>query len=469
MMMSPRASPNFKLPEITMPACQEWDSLVVETLEYIMESKLDQDSLDLMHLPRKKGGGGVCLHSRVAIHAYEASKSFAMNGGETPTLRQKARMDHDAAALEVDLRQRSKALNAHIARTKVKGSSKWMLAHNSTRPFGHEQFKAALRLRLRSPHIGLADVAMCKGCQKSWPAREWQEHVCGCTRVSGNNASSTHAYIKKRLDNSLQHMGIPFETAEPRDYQMLQCVCGERVGPGEWVSHEQACATAKHGPPRKTGPDRRIYLDTGPTVVDFTVVRPTCPSYVAGNKTAAAIMNTCAAEKRRLYKHAVEAQGEEFIVLGMYAHGGFPKETRNYVEQLVLSAGDECCYTETNILDDLRMGVEEAQGAALLNAERQLHVNRRAMAHGEVAHEAEENTQPDAKPAAFAQNRGDGDGTCAARAQSAGWCTMSHILFDVVATPFFVFSKAALRGIGCVLQFCVAPIVRRRRCGTTKH
>jgi len=61
---------------------------------------------------------------------------------------------------------------------------------------GQRDFAAAMRLRLGTAHPDLPAVVTCPGCGIQRSKAAWSQHVIGCTRVRGVNATTRHARLK---------------------------------------------------------------------------------------------------------------------------------------------------------------------------------------------------------------------------------------------------------------------------------
>jgi hypothetical protein len=93
------------------------------------------------------------------------------------------------------------------------------------------------------------------------------------------------------------------------------------------------------------------------------VVRPSCPSMRENALNAAG--DRAVKKKTAFYQRRVEARGEIFVAAPLYAHGGEHPATTAFIKELAKHTGIPIW----QIGVELRRGVEEGQGRALLNAE----------------------------------------------------------------------------------------------------
>jgi hypothetical protein len=100
--------------------------------------------------------------------------------------------------------------------------------------------------------------------------------------------------------------------------------------------------------------------------VDVAVVRPTCPSYVQRGIDANAVGEACVIRKSKLYMTRCLDRGEVFVAAPFYGHGGAHTDAMKWIQELCRGTH----LVPSAVMCELRRGIEEGQGQALVNAEK---------------------------------------------------------------------------------------------------
>jgi hypothetical protein len=233
--------------------------------------------------------------------------------------------------------------------------------------------------------------ARCRGCGHEYDSRDLQQHVVGCTRLHGYNASSRHAAVNQELHSVLHDMGATYEQHEPREFSSFACTgCMQSFDShDDAAAHMLSCcrvdsldASDPKPRPRRCGPDGRVFVsrvntatnlpDAVPVVYDITIVSPAAPSYV-GRKVDA--WDSRVRDKTAKYEKAVTEQrpGQTLAVVGGTCYGALSEPTIAFLREVLKSCPSSCV-----LLDEVRRRLSSAivfsSGALLLNAERAIGI-----------------------------------------------------------------------------------------------
>jgi hypothetical protein len=143
----------------------------------------------------------------------------------------------------------------------------------------------------------------------------------------------------------LQESGVPCDSQEPREFGEYICPgCNEKFTSDSLAQeHLRTCtsvAPAKRAAglkPRRSGPDGRAYFAEGSVVFDVTVVSPDAPSYVG--KSLDAALDSRLRDKTKKYGAAVQAAGEELVVLGMTGYGALSDQSQQFCRRVATASG----------------------------------------------------------------------------------------------------------------------------------
>ena len=206
-----------------------------------------------------------------------------------------------------------------------KGLSAWFCDPSTS--MAPRVFSAAMRLRLGATHHRLHKREPCPGCDRMFDPRDWTQHVVGCTRLRGVNASTRHAAVKDALkraiaDHATTATGVGHR--EPRWLKTTQCPgCRTEMKVTEWTAHADTCAALtpaqKRIVPHASGPDVEVFVGDDTLVIDVTVVNPLNPS--AAGRSAKVLAGQVAKRKMKKYGAAAEDEGCELIVAAVSAQG----------------------------------------------------------------------------------------------------------------------------------------------------
>jgi hypothetical protein len=243
-------------PAVTKDPCVIFDRKVTKAWRQLAELEARNVTLTeaiTAHLPAKCGGMGLTRTAWIRTGAYEGSLKQAglMETAATQTVWTAQLNEQLADALQDDAK---KVMEANTA----KGASTWFSDPTTIMP--SRDFAAAMRLRLNAAHPALPSRQVCPGCQVSFEARQWSQHVIGCARVVGANASSRHAMVKDAVKKVAKEAGVSCAAAEPRFLGDVTCRgCGDEVRLAQWDTHAQSCPmlspTQRTAKPHASGPD----------------------------------------------------------------------------------------------------------------------------------------------------------------------------------------------------------------------
>jgi hypothetical protein len=266
---------------------------------------------------------------------------------------------------------RGKLLTANAA----KGTSTWF-TDPKTRMHPRD-FSAAMRLRLGSAHPALAPTVTCPGCGIILSNAAWSQHVAGCTRLRGINASTRHAQLKDALKLTAKMNGVACSVTEPRFIKTVKCPgCSDDVKAVEWQAHADGCtmlpAARKKEKPHASGPDiEAVWIDDH-VMIDVTVVNPL--NHSAKCVKPGAIFNRVEADKEKRYGAEVAKVGARLAVAAITAQGALSPA----FERLLAKIAPGDAYFDARRA--LVAATVAGSGAALRNAESQLGACSRAVA-----------------------------------------------------------------------------------------
>ena len=310
-------------PVVTEETCAMFDYQVETTWKGL--ARMDPRELQLSdaiaaHLPTKKGGMGFTRTAWIRKSAYEASRAAAGIGAAPPQKQAVERTNIDLLNALPDLKQQLMHVNAA-----GKGLSTWFT--DPSTEMAPKTMAAAMRLRLGTTHPALHDWEPCPGCSKSLAPREWTQHVVGCTRLRGINASTRHSAVKDALKKAIvEHSshGTGVALHEPRWAKDTKCPgCHQEMKLFDWKGHSIACRALKEHErsivPHASGPDIEIVTNGETILVDVTVVNPLNPS--ANGRSAKALAKEVTTRKQRKYRSMAEEEGCELVVAAVSAQG----------------------------------------------------------------------------------------------------------------------------------------------------
>jgi hypothetical protein len=315
-----------------------FDTRVEQVWAELLEVVPDEQTRLLAHLPTSIGGLGFTRLEFIAEEAYKASWESAVEGSKVKAA---SLAEKKNARMVVDMAAQKPELTRHLEETSKEGTSAFLREPKLAAAAKPSEYAAAVRYRLNEPHRDLKNKGpiKCKGCGTVLSPQEFASHSAGCALLHGFNCSSRHAGVKDVLNRVAQDAGVPFDRQEPRYKAMVCPGCRVQIPVSDTaaaISHYAECTklSAKQraegvGKAHKTGPDGRFAMHHG-VVFDVTVAATTARS--AGKPGEASAKK--AAQKNRLYKALVEADGEEFVVFGASAFGHLEDDAAKLVKRL---------------------------------------------------------------------------------------------------------------------------------------
>lgn len=149
---------------------------------------------------------------------------------------------------------------------------------------------------------------MCNGCGEYFPGRSFQEHIPGCARLKGINASKTHANVKHVLEDMARRSHTPF-VDEP--------------------TYEEVTITGADG--RKKRPDITFHLPT-PITVDVKGINPASISHAG--KSWPAIVKDKTAKVESLYGEAARRRSEKLLTPCFSTLGNWSEDMNTIINEL---------------------------------------------------------------------------------------------------------------------------------------
>jgi hypothetical protein len=357
-------------PELTLAACEIFDRMVVTAWSETGRVLPNDRTKRIAALPHQFGGAGFTRMSAIASHAYSASlESCSAAGVNSKPLSQRQRCN-EMYAKEKQTFLGDPGTAAHLEECSGKGTGTWL-----KQPTGVDSWipddcaSAGLRLRLNQPHRDWQTGDRCPGCGADLDSGFVVQHLRGCTRIRGHNASAAAADIQRTLGQICNAASVQHETTQPRDCQIKLCSgCSEYVPVAQVADHclTRGCDAAALGRARVCGPDKRMFFNDAVVVVDTTSIGPATVSNCALG------LNKCfelrAQTKDALYRSSIEARNEEFVVMSMTPNGAMCEGTKHVLKKIAGASSGVLSKTDAELM--LRRGNVIAQGRALVNAER---------------------------------------------------------------------------------------------------
>ena len=324
-------------PDVTAEAAAHFDTMVDTTwrrLAGVAQQELHLADAITAHLPTKLGGMGFSRMAWLRNAAYAASLAAA-GIAEAPPQKQATATLNDIL-LQALPEKRRRVLHVNAA---GKGLSSWFCDPSTS--MAPRVFSAAMRLRLGATHHRLHKREPCPGCEMAFEPREWTQHVVGCTRLRGVNASTRHAAVKDALkraiaDHATAATGVA--QTEPRWAKTTQCpACRTEMKIAEWKAHADACRALTPAQrsvvPHASGPDVEIHTRDGTILVDVTVVNPLNPS--AKGRSAKTLATQVSKKKQKKYGRMAEEEGCELVVAAVSAQGELSADFERLLLRLV--------------------------------------------------------------------------------------------------------------------------------------
>ena len=359
-------------PDVTQPACADFDAEVVKIWAAIAE--VDPDNMltrAIASLPTTLGGCGFTNFESIREGAYLASIAESLKREGAPDQRVASSLVHQERFDEIT---KDGEVKLHLTDCTQKGNSTWLRSGKDVESHMTDQVTgAALRLRLNAPHKYCLDHT-CPGCQHKTTRANHNQHVVGCARIKNRNSSHAHAAFKIGLAKVLHKRRIQQDAAEPAGYAIKWCPsCKQNIQTKNIDAHlanSPSCDGTKLHASREARPDVRIYLRTHNVVVDLTMVS------VIGTADATSVDKILAQRDRKKdknYKNAVESEGERFACLAATRNGTLSATTialgNLVVAESVINKDSTKKYAQ-----EISRAAIEASAKSLINAEREMGI-----------------------------------------------------------------------------------------------
>ena len=379
-------------PDLTKEACEDFDRRVELCWSTLAEVENTERTRAIASLPTSLGGCGFTCFTNIRQPSYEASRSTAF--AEQGAMSQRSACNAVHRTVYDRLAASSHIMKLHLYDAAQKSTSTWLRVTYRETLVPDKIISAALRIRLNTTHKLVADFS-CPGCPTSNLDHEtWTQHVAGCARVKGLNASAAHAALKISLAGIVAERSILQESKEPEGYAKVVCpTCKMKINFADIATHAQAkkCDTALLQSVHVQRPDKRIMFRDRDAVVDVTLVAICTPSAPKqpSEKPLAFALDARDKKKYDNYKAAAEANGDNFFCLAMTRVGSMNDDTKALAVKIHKNS--------LLHLDSVKLIMSELSAAAifssaisLINAERQKDVSHRRRATRTEEEDAEE-------------------------------------------------------------------------------
>ena len=364
-------------PETSKKAAEYFDQEIEKFWAEFAEIIADDVNRLLAALPVRYGGCGLTRCSPLREAAYEASVRAA-NGELGESQRQSAERYNREVIARLD---QDKIVKQHRDDVKVDQNSSWFTQSKDSDPkaISTLQSSALLRSRLATPHRTLVidekSMVECPGCKRKTSQRAINQHLRGCTRIRGQNASQAHAIAKKRISDYATGLGIHSEAKEP-DFTIVKCPsCNKFVdvmGPN-WAENHCGgiCNKAELEAARRLRPDNRYITQKITAVTDYSFTGCIEPKNSALGEAAQKKLKARARVKDGNYKERVEAAGEIFYPVVSTCNGTLGEAAIEFLKLLYDNRNKENeLLTFRQLTSDMKRIVHSVSAGALINAER---------------------------------------------------------------------------------------------------
>ena len=197
-------------------------------------------------------------------------------------------------------------------------------------------FRYAIMMRLGIKPPTLTDKLDCPGCAAEISSYDIFQHIVGCTKCNGMNATRKHSYLVRFLASLCSKAGVPC-VVEPRSHASFYCM--------KYKAHISEGAIDKH-PCRarriRSGPDLGImWPHMGEVLYDLTVVHTGSPSY--RKMTEAQLLQNAIERKQKKYVLSGGVDEDYFRCLPMTESGYLHENTRKLLTSLAKKANLDIC------------------------------------------------------------------------------------------------------------------------------
>eukprot|EP00759_Apiculatamorpha_spiralis_P019962 PhF_6_TR25588/c1_g1_i7/m.35887 len=171
-------------------------------------------------------------------------------------LAEEAGEETDLKELAAEVDRMGEIQKAHRQTCSNTNSLHWTRVPNQ--PMRAKAFAAFLCFRLAHPLDVVPSSTMCAGCKNVFTAREYTEHIVGCTSLPGPNATSTHGAVCKGLMSLARSCLVSYIDQPP---------------------YSEVTRLGRDGKPKR--PDITFFLEST-TTVDVKGINPAAKSEAVG-------------------------------------------------------------------------------------------------------------------------------------------------------------------------------------------
>ena len=314
----------------------------------------DKTSMQLASLPQYLGGLG--LTPSVLKHRYffdTASKSIdeQIQTTKAPVDARKSKTSTQERHVALPLLKQQKARKQALKSIKFeqkklseeirKDPRLDSILKRTTSSFSHLQsssgyinpylFRYVIMTRLGIKPPTLNDKIDCPGCAAEVSSAHIFQHIVGCTKCNGMNATKKHSYLVRFLASLCSKAGVPC-VVEPRSHSSFYCTkCKAHVSEGEIEKHP--CRARRI----RSGPDLGImWPHIGEVLYDITVVHTGSPSYL--KMTEAQLLQNAIERKKKKYVYSGGIEDDYFKCIPMTESGFLHEHTRKLITALAKRA-----------------------------------------------------------------------------------------------------------------------------------
>ena len=362
-------------PEETFEMAKSFDKEVQEVLTTWF-GEMNPKQIAWARLPVKSGGLGLTPTDLLRKSAYEASRHNAFERLNSLSVRATGLTSPSPVGNEDSIRppndefvteaQLNKSIKESLSKdpnvasllraASEKGNSSWI--QSNAKLVSSKFYTLALIPRLGLSHPRLPGNLQCPGCRVILESSSALSHIAGCVQCSGNNATTKHDALVRRIYDLCMKAGVPCER-EPRQFTTYKCsTCGESFPHWRKREHQQICRNASL---HRSGPDIVIYWASGEVFYDLTVIHELAPSNL--RRGSGALMRDAIARKHNTYVASGMIPQERFKCIPVLSGGAMHQGLKTLLHTLA-----DCCGLERGkTLNEFSLHLQELNGSVVFS------------------------------------------------------------------------------------------------------
>ena len=334
-------------PAESLDMAQRFDTEIADIVKYWFFA--DDTSIQLASLPQHLGGLGLTPSTLKQRYYFDTARKSIDEQLITPKAPVGIRMSKDQNRDTKPMQQTarihaSKAIKKEqkdLATDLRKDPRLDSILKRTTTSFRHLQstsgyvnpylFRYTIMTRLGIKLPSMPERAECPGCAAEMRSDEIFQHIIGCTKCAGMNATRKHSSLVRFLADLCSKAGLP-SVIEPRMHASFYCTkCKAHISPESIEKHP--CRARRI----RSGPDLGImWPHMGDVPYDITVVHTGSLSYRKMTETQ--LLQNAIERKRKKYVESGGIEEDYFKCIAMTESGSLHEHTRNLIASLAKRA-----------------------------------------------------------------------------------------------------------------------------------